>query len=106
MPADRQLRDGHWTKSELVGYNLRGKRLGIVGLGSIGTRVAELGLAWGMRPIGCVDHPTDERRAAFADAGHRPRRLRPVVAEADFVTSTCRSIGDPQPDRRAASSPG
>ena len=84
--ADRQLRAGHWIKSELVGYNLRGKRLGIVGLGSIGTRVAQLGQAWGMRPIGCVDHPTDERRAAFATMGIDLGDFDAVLGEGDFVT--------------------
>jgi phosphoglycerate dehydrogenase-like enzyme len=84
--ADRQLRAGHWIKSELVGYNLRGKRLGIVGLGSIGTRVAQLGLAWGMRPIGCVDHPTDERRSAFAAMGIDLDDVDAVLGEGDFVT--------------------
>ena len=84
--ADRQLRAGHWIKSELVGYNLRGKRLGIVGLGSIGTRVAQLGLAGGMRPIGCVDHPTDERRAAFATMGIDLGDFDAVLGEGDFVT--------------------
>jgi D-3-phosphoglycerate dehydrogenase / 2-oxoglutarate reductase len=84
--ADRQLRAGHWIKSELVGYNLRGKRLGIVGLGSIGTRVAQLGLAWGMRPIGCVDHPTDERRSTFAAMGIDLADFDAVLADGDFVT--------------------
>ena len=84
--ADRQLQAGHWIKSELVGYNLRGKRLGIVGLGSIGIRVAQLGLAWGMRPIGCVDHPTDERRSAFAAMGIDLVDFDAVLAEGDFVT--------------------
>lgn len=84
--ADRQLRAGHWIKSELVGYNLRGKRLGIVGLGSIGSTVAQLGLAWGMRPIGCVDQPTDERRSAFAAKGIELADFDTVLAEGDFVT--------------------
>ena len=84
--ADRQLRAGHWIKSDLVGYNLRGKRLGIVGLGSIGTRVAQLGIAWGMRPIGCVENPTDERGAAFAAKGIELADFATVLAEGDFVT--------------------
>jgi phosphoglycerate dehydrogenase-like enzyme len=84
--ADRQLRAGHWIKSELVGYNLRGKRLGIIGLGSIGTRVAQLGQAWGMHPIGCVDNPTDERRADFAGRGIELTDMDTVLAEGDFVT--------------------
>jgi D-3-phosphoglycerate dehydrogenase len=84
--ADRQLRAGHWIKSELVGYNLRGKRLGIVGLGSIGTRVAQLGLAWGMRPLGVVDRPSPERASTFSALGVDLVDLPTTLAESDFVT--------------------
>jgi D-3-phosphoglycerate dehydrogenase / 2-oxoglutarate reductase len=84
--ADRQLRDGHWIKSELVGHNLRGKRLGIVGLGSIGSRVAQLGLAWGMRPLGVVARPSEARQTEFADMGIELADLDRVLAEADFLT--------------------
>jgi D-3-phosphoglycerate dehydrogenase len=84
--ADRNLRVGHWVKSELVGYNLRGKRLGIVGLGSIGSRVAALGLAWGMRPIGVVEHSTTERTASFAERGIDLADLDRVLEESDFIS--------------------
>jgi D-3-phosphoglycerate dehydrogenase len=84
--ADKALREAHWIKSELVGYNLRGKRLGIVGMGSIGSRVATLGLALGMRPIGVVEHPTPERTAAFAAEGIELSDLDSVLAEADFLS--------------------
>jgi D-3-phosphoglycerate dehydrogenase len=84
--GDRLLREGHWAKSELVGYNLTGKTLGIVGLGSIGSRVAALGSAWGMRPIGCVDTPSPERTAEFAARGIELADLDGVLAAADFLT--------------------
>ena len=84
--ADRQLRAAHWAKAELVGYNLRGKRLGIVGLGSIGSRVATLGMAWGMRPIGVVEHPSEERARHFAEQGIDLADLDRVLAEGDFIS--------------------
>jgi len=84
--GDRLLRQGHWAKTELIGYNLTGKTLGIVGLGSIGSRVAALGLAWGMHPIGCVDHPNPERAAEFAARGIELTDLDHVLAAADFLT--------------------
>jgi D-3-phosphoglycerate dehydrogenase len=84
--ADRNLRVGHWVKSELVGYNLRGKRQGIVGLGSIGSRVAALGQAWGMHPIGVVEHPTSERADAFAERGVDLADLDRVLEESDFIS--------------------
>jgi D-3-phosphoglycerate dehydrogenase / 2-oxoglutarate reductase len=84
--GDRLLRQGHWAKTELIGYNLTGKTIGIVGLGSIGSRVAALGLAWGMHPIGCVDHPSPERSAEFAAKGIELTDLDHVLAAADFLT--------------------
>lgn len=41
------------AQSPLVGENLRGKTLGIIGLGRIGSRVAEIGKAFGMKVIAC-----------------------------------------------------
>jgi D-3-phosphoglycerate dehydrogenase len=85
--ADRLLRQGHWAKGELDGYNLHGKTLGIIGLGSIGTRVAQLGAAWGMRVVGCVDRPTEERRRSFGEQGIELQAdCDAVLEQADFVT--------------------
>jgi phosphoglycerate dehydrogenase-like enzyme len=85
--ADRLLREGRWAKGELDAYNLRGKTLGVIGLGSIGSRVAELGVAWGMRVIGCVENSSAERRRSFADSGiELVADVNAVLEEADFVT--------------------
>ncbi len=87
LQADRLLRHGHWAKGELDGYTMTGKTLGVIGLGSIGTRVAEMGVAWGMRAIGCVEQWTEARARAFAE---RAIELRPdctsVLEEAEFLT--------------------
>ena len=48
---DRLVKEGKWPKGMYVGVELYGKTLGIVGLGRIGTRVAELAKAFGMRII-------------------------------------------------------
>jgi D-3-phosphoglycerate dehydrogenase len=84
--ADRLLREGHWAKAELVGHSLRDKTLGVVGLGTIGTLVARMGKAWGMRPIGAVERPTAERQARFASEGIELASLDQVLARADFLT--------------------
>jgi D-3-phosphoglycerate dehydrogenase / 2-oxoglutarate reductase len=86
LRGDRNLRDGHWIKSELIGYNLTGKTLGIVGMGSIGSRVAALGAAWGMRPIGCVEHYSTERAQQAADHGFELADMTTVLEQGDFVT--------------------
>jgi phosphoglycerate dehydrogenase-like enzyme len=85
--ADRLLRQGTWAKGKLDAYNLSGKTLGVIGLGSIGTRVAELGAAWGMHVIGCVEHPTDDRRGAYAAKGiELVADCAAVLEQADFVS--------------------
>jgi phosphoglycerate dehydrogenase-like enzyme len=53
------LRDGHWQQG--LGGDLHGKTLGILGLGSIGQRVAQFGQVFGMRVIAWSENLTAER---------------------------------------------
>ena len=50
--ADSGMRNGKWLKGELKGTELKGKYLGIVGLGNIGKRLARLARALNMNIIG------------------------------------------------------
>ncbi|HSK11000.1 MAG TPA: NAD(P)-dependent oxidoreductase [Vicinamibacterales bacterium] len=84
--ADGLWRQGRWVKHEMTGYTLRGKTLGIVGVGNIGTVVGELGVAWGMRVIGCHDTPTAAVTAALREKGIGLAPLDEVVSRADFLT--------------------
>jgi L-alanine-DL-glutamate epimerase-like enolase superfamily enzyme len=61
--ADRKLREGVWHHQH--GFELRGKLLGIVGLGLIGQEVARLGQALGMRVIAWSFRNDPERAAAL-----------------------------------------
>src|SRR5436190_8562097 len=49
--ADQSTRAGKWEKKSLQGTELRGKTLGIVGLGRVGVEVARLGKAFGMKVL-------------------------------------------------------
>jgi D-3-phosphoglycerate dehydrogenase len=53
--TDAQIRQGHWPRGE--GAQMCGKTLGIVGLGAIGRRFAQLGTAIGMHVIAWTLHP-------------------------------------------------
>jgi D-3-phosphoglycerate dehydrogenase len=86
VPADRSMRQGRWAKSEMAGTLLRGKTLGVVGLGNIGFRVAELGRAVGMEVAGCVEHPSPERAARLGLVGVRLTGCDEVLAAADYVS--------------------
>jgi phosphoglycerate dehydrogenase-like enzyme len=59
---DRNLRHGGWQRT--VGFELAGARLGVVGLGKLGSVVAKIGLALGMDVVAWSQHLTPERAAA------------------------------------------
>jgi D-3-phosphoglycerate dehydrogenase len=85
LVADRSLREGHWAKHEVVGYLLGGKHLGIIGLGNIGSTAARMGVSWGMKVLGCVEHPSAERVADLAEAGVRLASFQEVLSAADYL---------------------
>ncbi len=84
--ADHSMRQGKWTKYEHEGYLLKNKTLGIVGVGNIGTRVAEMGLVWGMKVIGCIEHLTAERKSEFAQKNISLMDFDDVVSQADYLS--------------------
>ncbi|MFI6051052.1 NAD(P)-dependent oxidoreductase [Streptomyces violascens] len=83
--ADRQIRDGIWDKPNLAGPELRDHVLGVVGQGSIGSRVAELANALGMRVLTSVARPSPERDAALRGRGVERVELPELLATADVV---------------------
>lgn len=86
LRADSLTRKGRWAKEQLEGFSLAGKTLGIVGAGNIGTRVGQLGAAWGMKPIGCVESPTPPIAAQLRKNGIRLLSFEEVLSCADFLT--------------------
>jgi phosphoglycerate dehydrogenase-like enzyme len=59
---DTAIRNGRWQTE--LGIGLRGRRLGVLGLGRIGSAVARIGLAFGMEVVAWSDRLTRERAAA------------------------------------------
>ena len=58
---DRALREGRWQTT--VGFALKDKVLGILGLGRLGAQMARIGLAFGMKIIAWSENLTPERAA-------------------------------------------
>lgn len=82
IPAEeRALREGRW-QTGLTG-DLAGKRLGLVGLGKLGSKVAQVGLAFGMEVAAWSPNLTDERAAA---AGVIRLEKRDLFATSDVVS--------------------
>jgi len=75
------LKAGGWQTS--LGSNLRGKSLGVVGLGNIGREVARIGLAFGMKVIAWSQNLTEEKASA---AGAILVDKQTLFREADIVT--------------------
>lgn len=84
--ADQMTRQGHWIKHEIEGYLLYDKTLGIVGLGNVGTAVGQLGVKWGMKVIGCVEHPSYEREVEFAARGIQLVEFDEVISRSDYIS--------------------
>lgn len=73
---------------------LEGKTLGIVGLGHIGSRVARLGKAFGMRVI--ATKPRIEEHDGTADHVLPPDEVPALLEQSDFVILTCPLTADTQ----------
>ena len=101
--ADASLRRGEWLKSKLMGRELRGKTIGIVGMGKIGREVAKRAAAFEMTVLGHDPLvPAEAQRAA----GATPVSLDQLLADSDIVTlhvpSTPETKGLMSKDRLAA----
>jgi phosphoglycerate dehydrogenase-like enzyme len=64
---------------------LEGKTLGILGLGSIGRRIAHLGRACGMRVVATRRHVKKICRARDVDVVYPREQINLLLAESDFV---------------------
>ena len=60
--------------------------LGVIGAGNIGSLVAHMGAAWGMKVLACVEHPSEERNEEFERAGIELTTCEQLLAESDFVS--------------------
>ena len=76
----------HYDPSVLIGYEVTGSTLGIVGLGRIGKQVARRARAFDMR---IVYHNRRRDEAAEQEFGVAYRSLDDLLAESDFVTLNC-----------------
>jgi len=79
--ADRAVKGGGWPR--IVGIDLSGKTLGIIGLGQVGKKVAKRALGFDMRVL-VYDVIKDE---AFAQKwGINYRSLDEILVESDFLS--------------------
>ena len=81
-----QQQNQEWKPAALTGSlrNLDGKTLGIVGLGAIGRRIAEIGKAFAMRVVGTRSSGAE---TPSVDRTYGPQGLHEVLAESDYIVN-------------------
>ena|ERR1700741_1666909 len=81
--GERNMRSGRWHEGLPPGFSLAGKRLGLLGLGNIGARVAAIGKAFGMECAAWSANLTaDKAKAADAQLVSKEE----LFAQSDVVT--------------------
>ena len=81
--ADRSVRGGEWKRAKFGGIELRGKTLGLIGAGRIGSEVARRAQVFGMRTVAYDPYLTDQRAH---ELGIERRSLDEVIQSADVLT--------------------
>jgi len=82
--ADSSMRTGRWDRSTLLGSELKGRTLGIVGLGRIGSEVATRARAFGMEVIAYDPYIAESRFESLRV--RRTNTLDALLDESDILT--------------------
>ena len=89
--GDASVRSGAWIRGELKGFELRGKRLGIIGFGRIGQAVAKRAAAFEMEIAASDPVLTAQQAAEF---GVTLQTLDQLLMESDIITLHVPALGD------------
>jgi D-3-phosphoglycerate dehydrogenase len=82
--ADAEAKKGNWIKKELMGSQLSGKYLGIVGVGNIGRNIGRMAKALRMNLIGYDPYPISKE--FISETGMIVTDLNTLLESSDFVT--------------------
>ena len=95
--ANSSTKAGRWDKSRLLGVELHGKVLGIIGLGKVGKEVAQRAQSLGMRVIACDPFLSAKQAQQVGVTLHSKEE---VLQRADFVTLHATLTNDESGTRR------
>ncbi|HUL01320.1 MAG TPA: phosphoglycerate dehydrogenase, partial [Nitrospirota bacterium] len=82
--ADTSIKSGKWERTKLTGKEVFNKTIGIIGLGRVGTRVALITKAMGMKNI--VYDPFISKSQVEGLGAHYVTSLQDIWKSADFIT--------------------
>ena len=89
--GDASVRSGAWIRGELKGFELRGKRLGIIGLGRIGQAVAKRAAAFEMEVVASDPVVTEEQASAL---GVKLQTFDQLLTASDIISLHVPALGD------------
>jgi len=81
--ADETMKSGLWRKKQFVGVEIKDKVLGIIGMGNIGSSLAQMSKSLGMQVIGydpLISAADIERRGA------NPVNIQELYVQSDFIS--------------------
>lgn len=81
--AFQSMKQGKWERSKFMGIEVRGKTLGVIGLGRIGAGVTKRALAMEMKVMVCDPFLSEERAASM---GVKLVEVQDIIEQADFIT--------------------
>lgn len=82
--ADNEMKRGNWIKKDLMGTELSGKYLGIIGVGNIGRNVGRIAKGLRMNIIGYDPYPID--RDYIKEVSLIVTDLNTLIQSSDFIT--------------------
>ena len=81
--ADKSLKEGKWERSELIGQELKNKKLGVVGFGKVGGEVASRARSFKMDVSVYDPYVADE---IIVESGAKASTLEKLLKEVDYLT--------------------
>ena len=83
-PADLSLKSGKWDRKKFMGIELRAKKLGVIGLGKIGSKVAQVAIAMGMEVLAYDPLASTEKIESLGAS--LAKDLDVIWQNSDFIT--------------------
>lgn len=80
--AKNQAKKGNYSESGFQGYEIKGKKFGVVGLGRIGQRIAEIAQGFGAD----VAYWSANRKQKAEQNGIKYKKIEDLLSESDFIS--------------------
>ena len=81
--ADKSLKEGKWERSELVGQELKNKKLGVIGFGKVGKEVASRARSFEMEISVYDPYVSDDK---IVESGAKASTLENLLKEVNYIT--------------------